>query len=201
MPDPTPIQGLLQQTQNLIESKVEEIKAEWDKVSREIVDITGRRWVMRLSIGSFEDVKRATGIDLYTLDQGEPTMQEVLYSDLNRLAGVFFAILQRQHPDVTLDDFLHSMGSATHFDANRAFCAELLDFFQQARRPDLAEQLLTIAAIIEVGAIQSQQEMVNPEMATGLDLAEFFETMTEALKDHIRTGLELQSGSEPVSQE
>ena len=151
---------------------------------------------MKLTLGTVDDVKRSKlGVDLLRLGEAavagdEKSLIEILYTDLVLLARVFYIIVKEQHPEIDEDKFLHAMGGDAQFDADRAFRAELLDFFRAIRRPELEEMVLTQSAMIESGAKLMVAEIQD------LDLDGLLKAMVKERLDSV-----MSSNGLPESQE
>ena len=153
---------------------MELIREELVSVPRTFKDTNNVEWDLRLTLGAVDDVKRALGVDLLRLDatsaeNDEMTMNEALFADLVLLCKVFYVMVKKQHPEVDEDTFLHAMGGEAGFAANRAFQAELLNFFRAMKRPELEEMILTSAAMIEAGAILAIEKVQALDLDKLLD--------------------------------
>ena len=166
---------------------MERLRAELADESRAFTDTAGREWTMGLTIGSFMEVKSAHAVDLFALDQGTPPLIEVLYSDPVLLAKIIYTIVGDQIDGVDEMSFCKAMGDNALFEADRMFRAELVHFFQTARRPELAETVVATSALIEIGAQTGAEEL------KAIDLA----AMMEPLRDMIRGQFGKLSGGVP----
>ena len=155
---------------------MERLRAELADDSRAFTDTAGREWLMDMTIGGFMRVKAAHGVDLFALDQGEPPLIEVLYSDPVLLARIIYTLVGHQIDGVDEMSFCDAMGQDALFKADRVFRAALIDFFRTARRPELAETVVATSALIEIGALTGEEEL------KAMDLSK----MIEPLRDMIR---------------
>ena len=137
--------------------------------SKTFEDTDGNKWDMKITLGTVDDVYRELGVDMLRLGEAaekgdDKSLLEVLYQDLVLLGRVFYHIVKRQHPEITEDDFLHSLGGDAQFNADRAFRAELLGFFRAMNRMELEEMILTQSAMIETGAMVAVQEIQSLDL-------------------------------------
>lgn len=166
---------------------MERLRAELDNESRTFKDTADREWTMDMTIGGFMRVKAAHGVDLFALDQGDPPLIEVLYSDPVLLAKIIYTLVGHQIDDVDELSFCDAMGQDALWDADRVFRAALIAFFRTARRPELAETVVATSALIEIGALTGEEELKAVDLAT----------MIEPLRNMIRSDFGKLSGTEP----
>ena len=166
---------------------MERLRAELANESRTFTDTAAREWTMDLTIGGFMRVKAAHGVDLFALDQGEPPLIEVLYSDPVELAKIIFTLVGHQLEGVDEMSFCDAMGEDALFEADRVFRAALIGFFRTARRHELAETVIGTSALIEIGALTGEEELKAMD----------FSKMINPLRDMIRQESGKLYGTEP----
>lgn len=103
-------------------------------------DAEGREWTIRLTIGAVDRVKGEFEgtIDLLNLAAGKPPLVSQLDSDPALLAHVIYVLAKcRDYPNMSQEDFADLLDAPTFAAAEKAFWAELEDFFQTTGRSDL----------------------------------------------------------------
>ena len=168
-------------------SVMERLRAELADESRTFTDTAGREWTMGLTVGGFMEVKAAHGVDLFALDQGDPQLINVLYSDPVLLAKIIYTLVGDQIEGVDELSFCKAMGQDALFNADRVFRADLVGFFRTARRGELAETVVATSALIEIGAQTGEEELKAINLAT----------LIEPLRDTIREKFGKLSGDVP----
>ena len=113
-------------------------------------DSAGRTWTVSLTLDSVKRVRDLLGVNLLELDQGEPPLLTRLGTDVILLCDVIFAILKPQADAAGVSDaaFGAALGGEVIMAAQKAFYEELVGFFRQLGRGDLAR------------AVEAQQRMI-----------------------------------------
>ncbi len=117
---------------------------------RTFTDSAGRTWTVSLTLDSVKRVRDLLGVNLLELDQGEPPLLTRLGTDVILLCDVIFAILKPQADAAGVSDaeFGAALGGEVIMAAQKAFYEELVGFFRQLGRGDLAR------------AVEAQQRMI-----------------------------------------
>ena len=133
-------------------------------------DTAGRIWTLSLTLGSAIRVKDTLGIDLLQpevgdSDSGGPLLTR-LGTDEMLLGEVICCLLapQIEAHQITEQQVRDSFDGGTLLAAQRAFYAELVDFFQGRGRGDRAKAVAAQASLIEtaVKAIETRIEAIDP---------------------------------------
>jgi len=113
-------------------------------------DSAGRTWTVSLTLDSVKRVRDLLGVNLLELDQGEPPLLTRLGTDVILLCDVTFAIVKPQADTAGVSDaeFGAALGGEVIMAAQKAFYEELVGFFRQLGRGDLAR------------AVEAQQRMI-----------------------------------------
>ena len=139
-------------------------------------DTSGREWKIDLTIGAMNRVRDAMGIDLLAPHEqpGEKAderaknikfkgRQALLVSVLNSDASVLFDVIyhiikpQMEKANVSVEEFVESMGGDSAYNAYKAFHDEWSDFFQKFHRPDAAKMVEKHVQMIEAEAKRDEQ--------------------------------------------
>jgi len=147
-------------------------------------DSAGRTWTVSLTLDSAKRVRDLMGVNLLELEQGEPPLLTRLGTDVILLCDCVFALVKPQADSagVTDAEFGAALGGDVILAAQKAFYEELVSFFRQLGRSDLAR------------AVEAQQRMILLAVAAverrieGVDLEGEIEKTLGSL-----------SGSSPVS--
>ncbi len=108
-------------------------------------DSAGRTWDVVFTVAGMKRVKDATGVNLAELAGNEFRNYVEAAGDPVRLAEVLHALCGKQHPGVSLDDFMESLvGDAIH-NAAEAFQRAFIAFCPSRQR----EALTALAAKTE----------------------------------------------------
>jgi len=113
-------------------------------------DSAGRTWTVSLTLDSVKRVRDLLGVNLLELDQGEPPLLPRIGTDVILLCDMIFAILKPQADAAGVSDaeFGAALGGEVIMAAQKAFYEELVGFFRQLGRGDLAR------------AVEAQQRMI-----------------------------------------
>jgi hypothetical protein len=113
-------------------------------------DSAGRTWTVSLTLDSVKRVRDLLGVNLLELDQGEPPLLTRIGTDVILLCDMIFAILKPQADAAGVSDaeFGAALGGEVIMAAQKAFYEELVGFFRQLGRGDLAR------------AVEAQQRMI-----------------------------------------
>lgn len=105
-------------------------------------DSTGRSWEVAFTVAGLKRVKDRHGVNLAELAGNEFKNYVEVAGDPVKLAEVLHTLCGKQHPDVTLDDFMESLvGDAIHH-AAEAFQGAFISFCPSRQR----EVLTALAA-------------------------------------------------------
>jgi len=98
-------------------------------------DTAGRRFVFSVNLFTVAKTKKATGIDLMTVVEGESGSFESLVSDWEVLLEVVCVLLEDQFDRMAIgvQEFGESMNEQTCNDAVEALMFSIIDFFQPAK--------------------------------------------------------------------
>lgn len=101
-------------------------------------DAAGREWSIRLTVGSAMAVRDRLDVDLLQPEVGDPPLLTRLGTDELFLGEVLCVLLEDQFEKQGLSetDVKKSFDGKTLLDAQDAFYAELIDFFQNRGRTD-----------------------------------------------------------------
>ena len=131
------------------------------------VDTAGRMWVISLTLGSAMHVKDALGVDLLEPEAGDPPLITRLGTDEMLLGQVICSLLAGQFEahHVTEQQVRDAFDGNTLLAAQKAFYAELVDFFHQRGRGDRAKAVAAQARMIEaaVKAVEAKLDAIDTE--------------------------------------
>lgn len=152
-------------------------------------DTTGREWKVEVSIGAMNRVRDALGLDLLAphekpCDKADERAKAKLFkgrrallvSALNGDPSLLFDVIvniikpQLESKQVSVMDFVESMGGDSAYQAYRAFNEEWADFFLKFHRPDAAAMVLKHVEMIEaeskrdVAMVEKVGQTVEREM-------------------------------------
>lgn len=97
-------------------------------------DLTGRTWVLKLTVGTLMRVKTECGVDLLKLIEPESPVFDQL-RDVYTLTGVLWVVLdQAAKGELTIDQFAEALAGDVLGDAVEALLGALVNFFPDARR-------------------------------------------------------------------
>lgn len=130
-------------------------------------DAAGRTWTVALNLESAMRVRDLLGIDLLTPEVGNPPVITRIGTDEILLGQVLLALLQPQFEahKVTEADVRTGFDGRTILDAQTAFYAELVDFFQSRGRTDRAKAVALQAKVIgmAISAIGTKIDEMSPQ--------------------------------------
>jgi len=126
-------------------------------------DTQGRKWEIRLTIGSVERVQDMLGVNLFEPEAGDPPLLQQLGLNLRLLGEVIMCLLapQFEKHQVSEQDVKDAFEGECLWKAQAAFYEELVDFFQTGR-PNVAGAVKAQQQMIE-RAVQTLAKRVNPE--------------------------------------
>jgi len=132
-------------------------------------DSTGRTWDVAFTVAGMKRVRERHNVNLAELAGNEFKNYVEVAGDPVKLAEVLHTLCGKQHPDVSLDDFLESLvGDAIHH-AAEAFQGAFISFCPSRQR----EALTALAAKTE----QVQAEAIKAAMKE-IDAVTFSPTAT-----------------------
>jgi hypothetical protein len=130
-------------------------------------DASGRSWTLTLTFGAAIAVKSKLDVDLLQIEAGDPPLLTRLGTDELLLGEILLVMLEGQFEKhkVTEDDVRNAFDGATLLAAQKAFYAEMIDFFRSRGRKDraaaVAKQMTMIDAAIE--AIEQRIDAIDVE--------------------------------------
>lgn len=129
---------------------------------KSFMDSAGRTWTLALSIDAAKRVKALLGVDLLKPADGDPPLLTRLGSDVMLVCDVIFAIVKPQADALGVSDeqFGAALGGDAILAAQGAFAEELVDFFRQLRRTDLARMTAMQQAVI-VKAVAAAERRID----------------------------------------
>ncbi len=149
-------------------------------------DTAGREWKIDLTIGAMNRVRDALGLDLLAphekpgdkADQRAKDLkfkgrQALLVSILSRDASLLFDVIyqivkpQLEKANITVDEFVESMGGDSAYDAYKSFHEEWSDFFRKFHRPDAAKMVEKHLQLIEAEA--KRDELVVDQIGEAVE--------------------------------
>lgn len=142
-------------------------------VSNAFVDMQMRRWVLELTVGLAQDIRRLESIDLLNAHNGQAITK--LAADDERLVRVLWMIIEPRATqlDVTPEDFARSLGGETLGAGMQALEEAIILFTPPARR-------LAIRKLVDKA--REVQQRAFDLMTTKLNSA----TTTKAIESHLR---------------
>ena len=143
---------------------------------RTFTDSAGRTWTLSLTLDAAKRVRSLLDINLLDLESGEPPLLTRLGTDVILLCDVVFAIVKPQADTAGVSDeeFGAALGGDVILAAQTAFYEELVDFFRQLGRSDLARAVDAQRRMIEltVKGIETRIEGLDIEGEVEAILAE-----------------------------
>lgn len=143
---------------------------------RTFTDSAGRTWTVSLTLDAAKRVRSLLDINLLDLESGEPPLLTRLGTDVILLCDVVFAIVKPQADaaGVSDEEFGVALGGDVILAAQTAFYEELVDFFRQLGRSDLARAVDAQRRMIEltVKGIETRIEGLDIEGEVEAILAE-----------------------------
>lgn len=102
-----------------------------DDGKREFTDVDGRRYLVRVSIGTRRKLIAACGIDIAKLIDERFGLLEKITGDLEIMVNVLWVTVEDQARGYGLDEqrFAESLLGDCVFDAGRVLCLAIADFF------------------------------------------------------------------------
>ena len=143
---------------------------------RTFTDSAGRTWTLSLTLDAAKRVRSLLDVNLLDLESGEPPLLTRLGTDVILLCDVVFAIVKPQADTAGVSDeeFGAALGGDVILAAQTAFYEELVDFFRQLGRSDLARAVDAQRRMIEltVKGIETRIEGLDIEGEVEAILAE-----------------------------
>jgi len=135
------------------------------------VDASGKTWNVALNLESAMRVKDLAEVDLLQPEAGEPPLITRIGTDEYLLAKVLLALLSDQFEQngVTEAEVKRAFDGRTFADAQRAFYAELSDFFQSRGRGDRAKAVLKQAEILGLAVAAAERRVEQIDAAAKVD--------------------------------
>jgi hypothetical protein len=134
-------------------------------------DVEGRHWNIRGTLGTFERVKTATGVDMLDL----PTTQQCLrdISDVFKLGAVLYVVCEQQAQErgISPEQFSDSFNADTLHAAADALIEETIFFCRSDVRPalEMAYEKAKLAEKKAVEVMQTRLAALGKEMDAALE--------------------------------
>jgi len=94
-------------------------------------DMTGREWVIAITLGKVRNIENQTGCSLLKL-QGDHSL-ESLAEDVGKFADALWIVVQGQH-ECSADEFFDSLSGESFDQAGQAFVEALIEFFPAKKK-------------------------------------------------------------------
>ena len=137
------------------------------------IDMAGREWVLRLTVGSLRDVRERAGVDLKGALQSPERIVDLIFGDVERTLEMLWALVEGQAGARGVDAaaFAAGLDGAALEAALEALVEALVDFFPRSRVAQVMRTHLraTLARMDEaaVGAMQkAMAEATQSEPST-----------------------------------
>ena len=141
-------------------------------MSQSFRDKAGAEWVIELTIGTVERIRKAGRFNLYEpaepMEPGQkPSLSDVIFSDYATFWELLWAIVEPQAATkaVTAEQFGEMMAAKCLVDAQSAFLREWQDFFHQLRRSENCAVLQKLEKYKAAAATAMEAKLVDPRIA------------------------------------
>lgn len=142
-------------------------------------DTAGREWTIELTVASVKRVRSLLDVDLLSLQAGKPPLIARLGSDVCLLCDVLFALVKPQADERSVSDeqFGASLGGSAILHGLEGLYAELIDFFRQLGRTELAVAVERQREIIRLATSAAETRIRQIDLAKEVET-----TMDEAMR-------------------
>lgn len=139
---------------------------------RQFTDTEGRSWSISLTIDAAKRVRGLLGVNLLELEGGDPPLLTRLGTDIILLCDVIYCIVKPQADaaGITDEQFGQALGGDAIQQAQGAFYDELIDFFRNLGRNDLAKAVTAQRRMIEVAVKTVETRIDRLDIETTVEM-------------------------------
>jgi len=143
------------------------------RIMKTFKDSLDRTWTLALTVASVKRVRNLLGVDLLSLQDGTPPLITRLGTDVCLLCDVLFVLVKpdADRAEVTDEQFGQSLGGGAILDGQQALYAELIDFFHQLGRTELAVAVEKQGEIIRLATQSAATRMRKLDVKGQVDRA------------------------------
>jgi hypothetical protein len=136
-------------------------------------DNAGRGWTVALTIDSVKRVRDLLGVNLLELNKGDPPLLTQLGQDVILLCDVIYCLVKPQADAAGVSDeqFGAALGGEAILEAQKAFFQELVGFFRQVGRGDMAQAAEKQQRMIQLAIQRAEQRIATLDVEGEIESA------------------------------
>ena len=126
-------------------------------------DNRGREWLVKLTFGAVKRVKELLSVDLLDPVAGNDPLLTKIGTDIAFLCDLIFVLVKPQADEANISDveFGESLGGDAIAKAASALYEELIDFFRELGRKDVAQAVVAQLTLIEKVINQAEKRITT----------------------------------------